>query len=485
MSRWLPLLWLALCGIAQALAQPRIDLTATPAWNGWTRPGRATEVDVRVSSDVATRATLDVVAGRQVVRANLDLEPGRIVRLQVPIDSAEEVAVSVGLPSSPPQRRDIRIAQSESPLLGVGLVTGEPVYLEGFHTVALVADDMPRSASAYSSIDALILDAQTLGALDQRQLGALLAHAAECGRTVLLNTDLRVRRVLDGVGGCGGRAVMSAASLADAREMLKASLATSMAPAISLVSIRELAQPGRVTWNRVLVLLAAYFAIAGLALMLASSWPVLLLVPALATVAIVALLHAMQPPPQLVVWSEGESGAQVARSQAWQLFPGFARGHARVPVLPLLDSPRTCEPSQTMRFDFDANRGRFTFADFDTRLFRQISLCYSGMFPLESAISIEALPGALFNIRNAGRAAWPSGVLLTGGVIHDMPALGPGDSTVVRTGGGKPLRDAPVRVAMMRTPVDRLAALWELDPDDAANAAIESKRWLLLTAPRP
>ena len=340
MLRCLWLLGLALCGVTDAIEQPRIDLTATPAWNGWARPGRATEVDIRLSADVATRATLDVVAGREVVRANLDLEPGRIVRLQVPVDSSGEVAVSAGSPAVPPQRRDVRIAQSESPLLGVGLVTGDPVYLEGFHTVTLVADDMPRNASAYSSIDALILDAPTLGALDQRQLGALLAHAAECGRIVLLNMDLRVRRVLDGTGGCGGRAVMSAESIADAREMLKSSLATSMAPAISLVGIRELAQPGHVTWNRVLELVAAYFAIAGLALMLVPSLRVLLVVPALATVAILALLHAMQPAPQLVVWSEGESGAQVARYQAWQQFPGLFRGHARVPVLPQLASAR-------------------------------------------------------------------------------------------------------------------------------------------------
>ena len=62
------------------------------------------------------------------------------------------------------------------------------------------------------------------------------------------------------------------------------------------------------------------------------------LVPLLATVAILALLHAMQPPPQLVVWSEGESGAQVARYQAWQLFAGLVRGHTRVPVPPQLVS---------------------------------------------------------------------------------------------------------------------------------------------------
>jgi hypothetical protein len=475
----------ALCGVTDAIAQPRIDLAATPAWNGWTRPGRATEVDIRLSADVATPAALDVVAGRQVVHSNLELDPGQIVRLHVPIDSADDAVVNAASPIAPPQRHDVRIAQSESPLLGVGLANGEPVYLEGFHTVMLVADDLPRNASAYASVDALILDASTLGALDRRQLGALLAHAAECGRIVLLNTDLRVHHALDGMGGCGDRGVMSAASLADAREMLKSSLATSIAPAISLVSIRDLAQPGRITWNRVLVLLAAYFAIAGLALVCVPSLPVLLLVPGLATVAILALLHAIEPPSQLVVWSEGESGAQVVRYQAWQLFPGLVRGHTRAPVLAQLDSARSCEPSQPIRFDFDAKRGRLTFAEFDTRLFRQISLCYSGMFPLEKMIAIDARSDALLNVRNAGRTAWPTGVLLAGGRVHDMPALAPGESAIIRTEQGKPLRDTTARMAMARTQGDRAAALWELDSDGLSEGGIEWKGWLLLAAPRP
>ena len=484
MSRWSWLLWLALCGVTDASAEPRIDLAATPAWKGWTRSGRGTELDIRLTSDIATRATLDVAAGAQSARADVDLEPGRTVRLQVPIEAAEDAAVSAVSPGGSPVRKDVRLAQSESPLLGVGLGTDVPVRLDGFQTVTLAADDLPRNASAYASVDALILDGPTLRALDQRQLGALLAHAAECGRIVLVNTDLRARQVLDGVRGCGGRAVMSAASPAEGVEMLKSSLATSLAPAISLVSIRELAQPDRVSWNRVLVLLAAYFAIAGLALIFVPSRPVLLLVPALATVAILALLHAIEPPPQLVVWSEGESGAQVARYEAWQMFPGLVRGQMRVPVLPQYAAVRSCEPSVPMRFDFDASRGRLTFAAFDTRLFRTTALCYSGMFPLQRTIAFEARTDALLELRNAGRSAWPSGALLAHGLVYDLPALGPGDSTIIRTEGRKSL-EAPVRIAMARTESDRIATLWELDPGEVAEGAIDGKGWLLLTAPRP
>jgi len=153
--RRLLLLALALCGMAQAAA-PRIEMTVTPAWKGWARPGRATEFDVRLSSDAATRATIDVVAGRHAVRADVDLEPGRAVRLHVPLRAAEHIAVSAAAPGASPQRREVALAQSESPLLGVGLATDEQVDLAGFHTVTLAADDLratrrPMLASMRSS----------------------------------------------------------------------------------------------------------------------------------------------------------------------------------------------------------------------------------------------------------------------------------------------------------------------------------------------
>lgn len=480
MSRWLWLVGLALCGVTDATAQPRLDLAAAPAWSGWSRAGRATEIDVRLSADAATRVGLDVEAGSQRVHADVDLEPGRTLRLHVPIGSAGEVAVSAGAAASL-QRRDLRIAQSEVPLLGAGLASAAEIRLEGFHTIALTADDLPRNASAYASIDALVLDGPTLAALDRRQLAALLAHVAQCGRVVLLNAEPAVRRVLDGAGGCGGRAVMNAGSLAEAGEMLTSSLATSLAQPLSLVSVRELARPGRAAWNRVLALVAAYFAVAALALVFLRSALVLPAVSAVATAAIVALLQLMEPPSQLVVWSEGDSGALLARYSAWQLLEGSARGRARVTLAPELAAARSCEPNQPIRFAFDAERERFASAEFDTRLFRQTPLCYSGMFPLARAIAVDARADRSFAVANPGRTAWPAGVLLANGV-HALPALAPGGRAIVDAEGGKALPDAVTRVAAAQLEGDRAAALWDLRPSDVGLAGIEWKGWLLLTA---
>jgi hypothetical protein len=138
-----------------------------------------------------------------------------------------------------------------------------------------------------------------------------------------------------------------------------------------------------------------------------------------------------------------------------------------------------------MRFDFDASRARATFAEFDTRLFRQILLCYSGSFPVARAIEIEARPDGLLQVRNTGSIGWPNGRLLAGGLVHELPALAPGDDTIIHTRSGKPFRDALVRMAMERTHNAGAAALWELELGGVADIPTQSKAWLLVSVPPP
>ena len=494
----------ALCAAAQAAVPPRIELTATPAWQGWSRPGRSTEIDIRLSTDTAVRVAVEVLAGHQTVRSELELQPGRVSRLHIPAGPAAKGAVTVvlttppdaaspaGLPvlSGPSEKRELAIAQSESPLLGAALAAGGPVGLDGFHTVALSAQDLPRNASAYSSIDALMLDAPTLAALDQRQLAALLAHAAACGRIVLLNADAGVRQALVAAGGCGGLTLMTAASPSEARQLLTSSLAAGGSAAITATSLAELSRPAQATWTRLAVALAVYFAAALLVpvFVVSRSWAVRVLVPvtvpALATAAVLALLHTLQPPSQLRVWSEGESGAQVARYQAWQQFPGQARERLRVPIPPqLAAAAQACDPTQPMRFDFDAARGQLTSAEFETRLFRQVRLCYSGSFPMARALATELRADGLREVHNTGPTAWPAGLLLAQGKADALPAVAAGAHMAIGAAAGRPPGDAVVRAAMARIRPDPegVAALWPLELAGVAGESIDSMGWLLVS----
>lgn len=484
---------LALCGFARAAAPPRIELTATAAWQGWSRPGRSTEIDIRLLADSSIRATLEVLAGRQTLRSDLELQPGRALRLHIPVGSAGTVRLTLApgaaASTGPLARQELVIAQSESPLLGVGLAPAGSIGsigLEGFNSIALGAQDLPRNASSYSSIDALILDAPTLGALDQRQLAALLAHAAACGRIVLLNADPGVRQALQGAGGCGGQALMTAASLSQARQMLTSSLAASPPTAITATSLAELSRPVHATWNRLAVALAVYFAATLLVLVFFASWPVPLLVPALAALALWVLLHTLPPPPsQLRVWSEGESGAQAARYQALQQFPGQLRERVRVAIAPqLAAAAQPCDLNQPIRFDFDAARGQVVAAEFETRLFRQVRLCYSGSFPMARSLTTALRADGLREVRNTGPSAWPAGLLLAQGKVHALPAVAVGAHTAIdAAAAGPPLGQAVARTAMarVRPDTDGVAALWPLDLTGVADGLIESMGWLLVS----
>ncbi len=483
----LGLLGLTLGSWAHAAAAPRIELTLAPAWKGWSRPGRMTELDIRLVSDAATRVNVQLAAGRTTVHTNVDLQPGRVVRLQMAVSTVQRVEVGVtALGGDALLHRDVGLSLSESPLLALGLSGSETIELEGFHSVALTVDDLPRNASAYASIDALVIDAATLASLDQRQLAALLAHAAACGRIVVVNADPQVRRLLAGAGGCGGQALMDAPTPLQAKNLLAASLGTSLPPAVTLAGLGDLARPAQKSWNRVALALSVYFAAAVLVLVFMMSLPALLLLAALASLAVLALQYVAPPASQLVVWSEGRAGAKLARYQAWHRFAGIGRERTRVAIpQQLASSAQPCDAMQTVAFEFDATRGQVTFAEFNTRLFRQVLLCYSGAFPMDRTPVAGAPVEGTREIHNAGTKAWPRGALLMEGRVHDLPALGPGLHTRIEARQAMSGRDAAARAALVRTGPDDVAALWQLDLGGVADLPVESKAWLLVTvAPR-
>ncbi|HET7158952.1 MAG TPA: hypothetical protein VFI62_08150, partial [Burkholderiales bacterium] len=348
----------------------------------------------------------------------------------------------------------------------------------------LDAQALPRHASAYSSIDALILDASVLAALDSRQLGALLEYAATCGRLVLVNPDSRPRQVLESAAGCGGHALLTATTPAQAIERLKTSLRVPVAAPASLGGLGDLGRFDDSNWHRVMVLLSVYFALALLAVMFVSSMWVLL-VPAAATLVVWFTLYGMQPESQVLVWGEAESGSRSATYQAWQQFAGLARNHARVPVPPELGSVRPCDSSRPVRFEFDGVRQVMTSAEFDTRLFQRVLLCYSGHFQAMREIVIDTSANGALDVRNAGTHPWPSGVLVTGRSTHELPSLAPNEKKRVLIGAGISQPDAVGRAALARTPVGHQAALWKHAVGSARDSSVASTTWLLVSVPSP
>jgi hypothetical protein len=479
----IPLLALALSAAPDAAAAPQVELT--PAWAGWSRPGRVTEVAVRVRADAATRGTLEILAGPQSVRTPVNLAAGETLQIEVSVTSAATLEVTIDLEGAPQESRAQALSLSESPLLGVGLASGETARLEGFHAVRLVPADLARGAAAYASVDALVLDAATLRALEPRQLGALIGHAAACGRIALVSPDPGAWRVLEGAAGCGARTLVSGESVAEALMRLEESLAVPASAPPSTSDLAALLRPEATAWPRIVAILATFFGIAALAVTFTASPTVLLLVPVLASAVLAALLHAWQPRPRLVVWAEAEPSARVAQYQAWQSMSGTVRGRLEVPVLAGLGPPRSCDPRRRVRIALDADRGQPVHAAFDSRLFEPVALCYSGNFPVMRAVSITQREGGRLEVRNDGTLAWPAGLLASGGTVHDLPALDPGASATLRVDQGRPPPDAAARAALARTPYGGYAVLWPLQLDTVPDAPADASAWLLVPVAEP
>jgi hypothetical protein len=472
------LLALALCIAPDAGAAPQVELT--PAWAGWSRPGRMTEVGLRVRTDAATRGAIEISAAAQSVRAPVNLAAGEVLALEVPVASAATLEMTIDLDGAPRESRAQALSLSESPLLGVGLASGEAARIEGFHAIPLAPADLPRGAAAYASIDALVLDAATLRALEPRQLGALIGHAAACGRIALVTPDAGAWRVLEGAAGCGARMLVSGESVADALGRLQDSLAAPAATLPAASDLVSLLRPEPTAWPRVVAALIAFFGVAALALTVTASPAVLLLLPVLASALLAALLHGWEPRPRLVVWAEAEPSARVAQYQAWQSMSGNARGRLEVPVLAGLGSPRACDRQRRVQLAVDPARGQPVTASFDSRLFEPVALCYSGNFPVMRAVSVTPLDGDRLEVQNRGTLAWPAGQFLARGSVQDLPALEPGASATLSVVEGRPPGDDAARAALARTPFDGYALLWSLQLDSVADAPAGAAAWLLV-----
>jgi hypothetical protein len=473
-----PLLALALSSAPHVGAAPQVELT--PAWAGWSRPGRATEVAVQVRADATTRGAIEIASGAQSARAPVNLAAGESLRLEVPVASAESLEVTIDLDGAPRESRAQALSLSESPLLGLALASGEAARIEGFHSVPLVPADLPRGTAAYASMDALVLDAATLRALDPGQLGALIGHAAACGRIALVAPDAGAWRVLEGAAGCGARMLVSGDTLDAALRRLEDSLASPAATPPSASDLAALLRPEPTAWPRIVAALVAFFGIAALAVAFTASPAVLLLVPLLASAFLAALLHSWEPRPRLVVWAEAEPSARVAQYQAWHSMSGVARRRLDVPVLAGLAAPRACDRQRAVQLAVDPARAQPVTASFDSRLFEPVALCYSGNFPVMRALSVTPLDGDRLEVRNQGTLAWPAGQFLAGGSVQELPALNPGASATLSLADGQAPRDDATRAALARTPYDGYALLWSLQLDAVADAPAGAVAWLLV-----
>ncbi|NJD30968.1 MAG: hypothetical protein FIB04_03700 [Gammaproteobacteria bacterium] len=458
------------------------DAEAFPAWDGWSRPGRVTEIAVRMVGQERRAVGVRIDSGGATVRTTLALEPGQPSVTFVPVRAAETVSVRATGSRRDGLARDLRLALSESPLLAwvAPPSAGPPV--AGFHTIAFEAQQLPHTASAYSSIDALVIERGRLPALAQEQFAALLSYVAGCGRTVLVGASTEDAALFRAAVGCGGQAFAAVASPDEAGVALERMLSATLVRPPDAASLSAIPGPDLRAWHLVVTLLVLCAAVVVIGGIFTTSLAVATFVPATLAACLVAFVQTRAPDEQLTVWAESGSGDRLAQYHGLQQAVALGRGVLEVPVLAALARPQSCRSEDPAAWQWDANGRRFSSVRFEGRLFSRASVCYAGEFPVARSVAARPAPDGSIVIANRGASSSPPGLLAWGGRLFRLGALQPGASVAVETSGGNPAQDGAQGMALERTPLDAPAVLWPLELSRVTDAPQQSQAWLLMRA---
>lgn len=465
--------------LAAALAAPAADaleLDAAPAWQGWSRPGRVTELELRVAGSGTLAIT--VVGGQQRITTTVTPEPDRPVLLRLPIAAAPVIEVSAGNSASV----SVPLALAESPLLAVVMATPDVAAPPGFQRVALAAGDLPGNAAAYGSIDALLIDAASLAALDAGQWTALLGYVGSCGRTVMLGATDEAARLYATAAGCGGGAFAVATTAAEAQDALAELLRRAVASPPAVAGLAAIAADDIGQWH---VVVGALLAATALMVLGAVFFPSVAAQGLIATAAAIGgawFVQSRPPESQLLVWAEAGPGDRLAQYHALLRSTLARRGSTGLPVPTELANPRPCRELQGATWAWSADDGRYEALAVRGRLFERVSLCFGGSFPVARAAQWRDAGDGRIAVRIQGASNWPAGTLSWQGTLVPMSAVAPGAEFIAEPEAASGPASAAARHALERTLPGAVAILWPLDLGPVQHATSRSEGWLLLTA---
>jgi hypothetical protein len=466
-------------GAAQA-ADP-LEVEVVPAWHGWSRPGRLTEAEVRLQSQRSGVVDVVIAADGARVRTRLALDAGQASVNHIPLRAAETIAVAVRRNGKQRASLDSRLSLSESPLLAwaAPLPVGGP--FAGFHAVAVEPTELPRTAAAYSSIDALVIDRRVMASLGQQQLAALLSYVAGCGRTIVISKSSPADEGLFRAAvGCGGRGFATVAAAGEVAPSLAAMLAIPAATSLETPALATVTGPDLRGWYAVATVLAVCAAAILTAGIFTSSLALAIGLPALLATAALWFMQARAPESRLTVWAESAAGERVAQYRGLLQSSLLRRGHATIPVPATLSRPQTCRGEDHATWSWDAAARRFSAVQVDGRLFGSVSLCFAGEFPVARSAVLRPAGDGRMALGNAGGSSLPSGILAWRGGVLPFAELQPAAQITLDPGRVTAATGGAQGLALSRTPPDAQSILWPLDLGRVRNAPAQSQAWLLM-----
>lgn len=397
---------------------------ATLAWGGAVSSSAFTEV--ALSAESTNKLTVTTISGSPVISTTLQSDGERSLPASIPVQPSGDGAVTLNVldGNAPPV---ILKAGELQHIPAPVVVVGESVVARvdaSSDLLAVAASDLPRLASAYTNIRALVIDGLSLSQVDEQQLRALLEHIGVCGRTLLVDVTPAVRTMLTQRAGCGGHALLVSQPAAPLDGELAALLRQPVDAMPGTNALSMLLGGDSADLNLIALFLAGFIIV----FVILSSIPRTRLVAlgfcVLAT-GLAAMLWNSAPRESFVAWSEVDNGDRIARYAAIERLTASARGDRLLQPQSLGRSPMEIN-GESLTLHWSAAAGERQM-EWNASLLEEAQLVTAGSFPVEPNLR-AAVDGDTATVCNQGTAKSPASWLRFQGSTYAVPALQPASS---------------------------------------------------------
>ena len=410
-------------GLLALAAEPSAALAvdAQAAWLGAVRKAAVSTVRVGVTSETNETVTVLVASDSGTVRRTLRVDAGQRHEIELPYRASPGETVQVTASAADGATGSTSIDTRAMPRPGVVALGDVPTMASveqalGAAVLTVPPAHAPGLVQGYEGIDALILPASSLEALDRDQLSALRGYAVLCRRLVVLGDpgwprDARCVEVLD--------ASPSPEVLASVVTRLTAR-PVDQGPALRALDL--LSREPRGARGPVILALLGYLAL--LAIFAGAGRRRL---TALAPVAATAVLAILWSRPAVMAetttWAETAVGSQAIRVTSVLRLGGAGTGQATV-TLPWTDLLPQDTQDLAVHAELDAH-GRVALP-VDMRLLGERTLIARTLSRDPVPLTVAATQAGPV-VQNVSGQPQPAGRLLLAGQSYALPSLGPGE----------------------------------------------------------
>lgn len=439
MSLFQLFLWaLALVSLSSAKADPSLQMEVTPAWNGYYRSGKPTEIGVKL---ISPHSTVVNISGGHLFQT-VELEAGIPKSIGLPLlpDNFVAVLIHAASQDNPGSAIEKSVALTASKIPNIALVT-EGLTLQDRQSITrqlhqidndnlffISALTLPRFISGYESVDMIIIPYQGLKNLDDQQIKTLSLYLGNCGKTIALEFPPAIYSKLRKIAGCNGNFLVTASYPFAFSEHIKNLIHQNPESLPELSALAD-ALPVKGIYTSYTLLVG--FCLGYLLIVIMTTWIakqkyIFFIAPLLATVIVILIGCRQQPERNLISWVQMDSQHRSARYSALLTLRGNGKWR-EISKLPTAAMMSGSALTSLQALQFNGEQPEVISTNTEYPLLSYAQWYWQSSLDMEAPLQLQ-LVNQQPVVTNMSQQNLKAGLLKWQGENYPLPALQPGQT---------------------------------------------------------